>query len=129
MAIEDRRRYRSQNKTADVRDDDAHIEEDDVQHGRVQAGGHEKAATGAAGAHIKAADLYRKALQARGHRRAGVATAGDSAGGREAIRGFNKSGSRAAVGILVPVAWAYEGLDNPPFAHASCLTNITSYPW
>src|SRR4051794_585381 len=34
-----------------------------------------------------------------------------------------------AIDILVTVAMAYEGLDNPAITYIACLTHIRSYPW
>lgn len=65
----------------------------------------------------------------RGGIKAAIATSDDTAQAMRSINRFKQVEGRGAIGCLVTVAMAYEGLDVPPITHIACLTHIRSKPW
>ncbi len=79
-------------------------------------------------ANIEDAKKYLDHMKARGVR-AAIATSDDSALATKNINKFKEIDTKNAIGCLVTVAMAYEGLDVPPVTHIACLTHIRSKPW
>ncbi len=79
-------------------------------------------------ANIEDAKKYVDHLKKRGVKCA-IATSDDSALAAKNIGKFKEIDTKSALGCLVTVAMAYEGLDVPPVTHIACLTHIRSKPW
>ncbi len=79
-------------------------------------------------ANIDDAKRYMAHVQSKGIK-AAIATSDDTAQAMRAITKFKQVEGRGAIGCLVTVAMAYEGLDVPPITHIACLTHIRSKPW
>ena len=79
-------------------------------------------------ANIEDAKKYLEHLQRNGVKCA-IATSDDSALAAKNIDKFKQIDTPDALGCLVTVAMAYEGLDVPPVTHIACLTHIRSKPW
>ena len=79
-------------------------------------------------ANIEDAKKYLEHLQRAGVKCA-IATSDDSALAAKNIAKFKEIDTATALGCLVTVAMAYEGLDVPPVTHIACLTHIRSKPW
>lgn len=79
-------------------------------------------------ANIEDAKKYLAHLKGRGVR-AAIATSDDTATATKNINKFKQVEGKTAIGCLVTVAMAYEGLDVPPVTHIACLTHIRSKPW
>ena len=79
-------------------------------------------------ANIEDAKKYLEHLQNSGVKCA-IATSDDSALAAKNIARFKEIDTPTALGCLVTVAMAYEGLDVPPVTHIACLTHIRSKPW
>jgi superfamily II DNA or RNA helicase len=79
-------------------------------------------------ANIDDAKRYVDHLKTRGIK-AAIATSDDSALATKNINKFKEIDTKTAIGCLVTVAMAYEGLDVPPITHIACLTHIRSKPW
>ncbi|RYG68519.1 hypothetical protein EON80_11510 [bacterium] len=89
---------------------------------------HERSKMLAVVANIEDAKKYVDHLKRRGVK-AAIATSDNSALATKNINRFKEIGTRNAIGCLVTVAMAYEGLDVPPVTHIACLTHIRSKPW
>ncbi|PQV64615.1 Superfamily II DNA or RNA helicase [Abditibacterium utsteinense] len=79
-------------------------------------------------ANIEDAKKYLDHMKARGVK-AAIATSDDSVLATKNINKFKEIDTKGAIGCLVTVAMAYEGLDVPPVTHIACLTHIRSKPW
>ena len=79
-------------------------------------------------ANIDDAKKYVAHLTSRGIHTA-IATSDDSAQAARNINKFKLVDEPGALGCLVTVAMAYEGLDVPAVTHIACLTHIRSKPW
>ena len=79
-------------------------------------------------ANIEDAKRYLEHVERKGIK-AAIATSDDTAQAMRSITKFKQVEGRGAIGCLVTVAMAYEGLDVPPITHIACLTHIRSKPW
>lgn len=79
-------------------------------------------------ANIEDAKKYVAHLKSRGIK-AAIATSDDNALATKNLQRFKEIEGKNALGCLVTVAMAYEGLDVPPVTHIACLTHIRSKPW
>ncbi|HEX9998127.1 MAG TPA: DEAD/DEAH box helicase family protein [Abditibacterium sp.] len=105
-----------------------HLLDECTNHWIEYRGDHPRSKMLAVTANIDDAKKYVDHLKRRGVKCA-IATSDDSALATKNINRFKEIDTKTAIGCLVTVAMAYEGLDVPPVTHIACLTHIRSKPW